>query len=183
VVLFGFGRIGRLACRELITQFGKGQQLRLKAVVTRKVTDAEIVKRADLLRVDSVHGPFPGTVVADVERRAIIINGQIIKMIEAPSPDQVNYEDYGISDALLIDNTGAFRDQEALSLHLKSKGISKVILTAPGKGMPNVVYGVNHKSLDLENTNIFSAASCTTNAISTVLHVIENTFGVNKGHI
>jgi glyceraldehyde 3-phosphate dehydrogenase len=183
VVLFGFGRIGRLACRELITQFGKGQQLRLKAVVTRKVTDAEIVKRADLLRVDSVHGPFPGTVVADVERRAIIINGQIIKMIEAPSPDQVNYEDYGISDALLIDNTGAFRDDKALGLHLKSKGISKVILTAPGKGMPNVVYGVNHKQLDIENDHVFSAASCTTNAISTVLHVVENTFGVNKGHI
>ncbi len=183
VVLFGFGRIGRLACRELITQFGKGQQLRLKAVVTRKVTDAEIVKRADLLRVDSVHGPFPGTVIADVERRAIIINGQIIKMIEAPSPDQVNYEDYGISDAILIDNTGAFRDFDALSLHLKSKGISKVILTAPGKGMPNVVYGVNHKQLNLENDHIYSAASCTTNAISTVLHVIENYYGIAKGHI
>ncbi len=183
VVLYGFGRIGRLACRELITQFGKGQQLRLKAVVTRKVTDEEIVKRADLLRVDSVHGPFPGTVIADVERRAIIINGQIIKMIEAPSPDQVNYEDYGISDALLIDNTGAFRDHDALSLHLKSKGISKVILTAPGKGMPNVVYGVNHKDLDLDKMHIYSAASCTTNAISTVLHVIENKFGVAKGHI
>ncbi len=183
VVLFGFGRIGRLACRELITQFGKGQQLRLKAVVTRKVTDAEIVKRADLLRVDSVHGPFPGTVIADVARRAIIINGQIIKMIEAPAPDQVNYEDYGISDAILIDNTGAFRDDKELSLHLKSKGISKVILTAPAKGVPNIVYGVNHQHLDLENDHIYSAASCTTNAISTVLHVIENKFGVAKGHI
>jgi len=183
VVLFGFGRIGRLACRELITQFGKGQQLRLKAVVTRKVSDAEIVKRADLLRVDSVHGPFPGTVIADVARRAIIINGQIIKMIEAPSPDQVNYEDYGISDAILIDNTGAFRDDKELSLHLKSKGISKVILTAPAKGIPNIVYGVNHQNLDLENDHIYSAASCTTNAISTVLHVIENKFGVAKGHI
>jgi len=183
VVLFGFGRIGRLAARELIQQFGKGQQLRLKAIVTRKVTDLEIIKRADLLRLDSVHGPFPGSVVADVENKALIINGQIIKMIEASSPDQVNYEDFGISDAILIDNTGAFRDREALSLHLKSNGISKVILTAPGKEVPNIVYGINNKELDIEKENIFSAASCTTNAISTVLHVIEKEFGIEKGHI
>ena len=183
VVLFGFGRIGRLAARELIQQFGKGHQLRLKAIVTRKVTPEEIIKRADLLRMDSVHGPFPGTVKADVENNALIINGQIIKMIQAPSPDQVNYEDYGISDAVLIDNTGAFRNREELSLHLKSKGISKVILTAPGGEIPNIVYGINHKQLDLEKENIFSAASCTTNAISTVLFVIDNAYGIEKGHI
>ncbi len=183
VVLFGFGRIGRLAARELIQQFGKGQQLRLKAIVTRKVNELEIVKRANLLRMDSVHGPFPGTVVPDVENKALIINGQIIKMIEAASPDLVNYEDFGISDAVLIDNTGAFRDRDALSLHLKSKGISKVILTAPGKEVPNIVYGVNHMQLDIEKENVYSAASCTTNAISTVLHVIENGFGIEKGHI
>lgn len=183
VVLFGFGRIGRLAARELIQQFGKGQQLRLKAIVTRKVTELEIIKRSDLLRLDSVHGPFPGSVVADVENKALIINGQIIKMIEASSPDQVNYEDYGISNAILIDNTGAFRDREALSLHLKSNGISKVILTAPGKEVPNIVYGINNTQLDIEKENIYSAASCTTNAISTVLHVIENEFGIQKGHI
>lgn len=183
VVLFGFGRIGRLAARELIQQFGKGHQLRLKAIVTRKVTPEEIVKRADLLRMDSVHGPFPGSVQADVKNSALIINGQIIKMIQAESPDKVNYEDYGISNALLIDNTGAFRNRAELGLHLKSNGISKVILTAPGGEVPNIVYGVNHKDLDIENENIYSAASCTTNAISTVLQVIENEYGIEKGHI
>ncbi|MCA1763927.1 MAG: glyceraldehyde-3-phosphate dehydrogenase [Cryomorphaceae bacterium] len=183
VVLFGFGRIGRLAARELIQQFGKGQQLRLKAIVTRKVTPLEIQKRVDLLRMDSVHGPFPGTVKADVENNAMIINGQIVKMIEAPSPDKVNYEDYGISDAVLIDNTGAFRDREALSLHLKSNGISKVILTAPGKEVPNIVYGINQKEFDIDKEDIYSAASCTTNAISTILHVVENQYGIEKGHI
>ena len=183
VVLFGFGRIGRLAARELIHQFGKGHQLRLKAIVTRKVTAAEIIKRADLLRMDSVHGPFAGTVVADVENNAMIINGQIVKMIESSSPDTVNYEDYGISNAVLIDNTGAFRTRETLSLHLKSKGISKVILTAPGGEVPNIVYGVNHKDLDIDKEDVYSAASCTTNAISTVLHVIENGYGIEKGHI
>jgi glyceraldehyde 3-phosphate dehydrogenase len=183
VVLFGFGRIGRLAARELIQQFGKGQQLRLKAIVTRTVNDEEIIKRANLLRNDSVHGPFPGTVVPDLKRQALLINGQIVKMIEAPSPDKVNYEDHGISNAIVIDNTGVFRDRDALNLHLLSKGVEKVILTAPGKEIPNVVYGVNHLDLDIENEQIFSAASCTTNAISTVLHVIETTFGVEKGHI
>jgi glyceraldehyde 3-phosphate dehydrogenase len=157
--------------------------LRLKAIVTRKVTDEEIIKRADLLRLDSVHGPFSGTVVPDLKRQAIIINGQIVKMIQAPGPDQVNYEDYGISDAIVLDNTGAFRDREALSLHLKSKGVAKVILTAPGKGIPNIVYGINHQSLDLDNENIYSAASCTTNAISTVLSVIQKEYGIEKGHI
>jgi glyceraldehyde 3-phosphate dehydrogenase len=68
-------------------------------------------------------------------------------------------------------------------LHLKSNGISKVILTAPGKEVPNIVYGINNKQLDIEKENIYSAASCTTNAISTVLHVIENEFGIEKGHI
>lgn len=183
VVLFGFGRIGRLAARELIQQFGKGHQLRLKAIVTRKVTPQEIIKRADLLRMDSVHGPFPGSVQADVNNNALIINGQIIKMIQADSPDTVNYEDYGISNALLIDNTGAFRNRAELGLHLKSNGISKVILTAPGGEVPNIVYGVNHKNLDIDNENIFSAASCTTNAISTVLQVIEDKYGIEKGHI
>ncbi len=183
VVLFGFGRIGRLAARELVKQFGKGQQLRLKAIVTRKVTDAEIIKRADLLRMDSVHGPFQGTVVADLENKAMVINGQIVKMIEAPAPDEVDYEAYGISDAVLIDNTGAFRDRTALSRHLKSNGISKVLLTAPGGEVPNIVYGINHTDLDLEKENVFSAASCTTNAISTVLNVIENAYGVERGHI
>ena len=69
-----------------------------------------------------------------------------------------------------------------LSLHLKSKGVAKVLLTAPAKGIPNIVFGVNH-AVDTENNNIFSAASCTTNAITPILHVIENKLGVVKGHI
>ena len=183
VVLFGFGRIGRLCARELIEQFGKGNQLRLKAIVTRKVTDAEVQKRGDLLRMDSVHGPFNGTVSIDIPNRSLTVNGQIIKLIEAPSPEEVDYEAHGITNAILIDNTGAFRDRTALSRHLKAKGISKVILTAPGKEVPNIVYGVNHQELNLDEENVYSAASCTTNAISTVLSVIEKAYGVEKGHI
>ncbi|MCB0402115.1 MAG: glyceraldehyde-3-phosphate dehydrogenase [Flavobacteriales bacterium] len=183
VVLFGFGRIGRLAARELIKQAGKGQQLRLKAIVTRTVSADDIIKRAALLRNDSVHGFFSGTVEEDLENNALIINGQIVKMIEAKNPEDVDYTAYGINDALLIDNTGVFTNKEQLSRHLNAKGINKVLLTAPGKEIPNVVYGINEDTLDLENEHIFSAASCTTNAISPILYTIENTLGVVKGHI
>jgi len=183
VVLYGFGRIGRLAARELIKQAGKGQQLRLRAIVTRGSSDADIIKRASLLRTDSVHGAFKGSVIEDLENKSLIINGQIVKMIDASNPEDIDYTSYGIQNALVIDNTGVFTNREALSRHLQAKGVSKVILTAPGKEIPNIVYGINQDTLDLENENIFSAASCTTNAISPVLKVINDKYGVVKGHI
>jgi glyceraldehyde 3-phosphate dehydrogenase len=183
VVLFGFGRIGRLAARELIKQAGKGQQLRLRAIVLRKVDAAQLKKRAYLLRNDSVHGPIQGSVIEDYENLDLIVNGQRVKFIAANNPEDIDYTAHGISDALLIDNTGVFKDRAALSRHLSSKGISKVILTAPGKEIPNVVYGVNNKELDIENETIYSAASCTTNAIVPVLKVIHDNLGVEKGHI
>jgi glyceraldehyde 3-phosphate dehydrogenase len=184
IVLFGFGRIGRLAARELVAQAGKGEQLRLKAIVTRGNSDEEIIKRADLLRNDSVHGPFPGTVTEDLKNKTLIINGHIVHMIDAKSPEDVDYTKYGINDALLIDNTGAWRDREGLSRHTKAKGISKVLLTAPGKGdIPNVVYGVNHESVDTKNEKIYSAASCTTNAIMPVLYAVNKALGIQRGHI
>lgn len=183
VVLYGFGRIGRLAARELIRQAGAGNQLRLKAIVTRKAGAAEIQKRANLLQMDSVHGPFPGTVEVDAANSALIINGQRVQMIEASSPDAIDYTQYGINDALVMDNTGVYRDDEALGLHLKSKGVKQALLTAPGKGMPNIVYGVNHKSLEAESPSLVSAASCTTNAIVPILKVVMDNFGIEKGHI
>jgi glyceraldehyde 3-phosphate dehydrogenase len=184
VVLFGFGRIGRLAARELISQAGKGEQLRLRAIVTRGNGDDEITKRADLLRTDSVHGPFPGTVVEDLANKTLIINGHTVHMIDAKNPEDVDYTKYGINDALLIDNTGVFRDDKELSRHLKAKGISKVLLTAPAKGdVPNVVHGVNHETVDVKKQQIFSAASCTTNAIMPILFVVDKELGIVKGHI
>ncbi|NBX81363.1 MAG: glyceraldehyde-3-phosphate dehydrogenase [Flavobacteriales bacterium] len=183
VVLYGFGRIGRLAARELIKQAGKGQQLRLRAIVTRGSSDADIVKRASLLRNDSVHGAFKGSVIEDLENKALIINGQIVKMIDASNPEDIDYTKYGIDNALIIDNTGVFTNREALSRHLKANGAGKVLLTAPGKEVPNVVYGINQGTLDVENETIYSAASCTTNAISPVLKAVNDKFGIVKGHI
>ena len=183
VILYGFGRIGRLAARELIKQAGKGQQLRLKAIVVRRLTDAQIIKRADLLRNDSVHGEFKGVVDIDLDNSSIIVNGQVIKFIDGGNPEDIDYTVHGINDALLIDNTGAFTDKEALSRHLQAKGVNKVLLTAPGKGIPNIVYGINSSELDIENTDIFSAASCTTNCIAPILHIVENKYGINNGHL
>jgi glyceraldehyde 3-phosphate dehydrogenase len=183
VVLYGFGRIGRLAARELIKQAGKGQQLRLRAIVTRNTSPEQIAKRAALLRNDSVHGTFNGTVQEDVENKRLIVNGQIIEMIEAKNPEDIDYTSYDMKNVLVIDNTGVFSDKDSLSRHLNSKGATKVILTAPGKGIPNIVYGINHKDLNLAETDIYSAASCTTNAISPILKVIEDSLHVEKGHI
>ncbi|MBC9798379.1 glyceraldehyde-3-phosphate dehydrogenase [Sinomicrobium weinanense] len=184
VILYGFGRIGRLLARELMAKTGKGNQLRLRAVVTRGKIDATVLeKRASLLRNDSVHGDFPGTVTIDPENNALIINGTTVRMISADTPEEIDYTTYGIDNALVIDNTGAFRDKEQLGRHLKSKGVDKVLLTAPGKGIPNIVHGVNHGEYDPDKVNIFSAASCTTNAITPILKVIEDSLGVVRGHL
>lgn len=184
VVLYGFGRIGRLLARELMTRIGKGSQLRLRAIVTRGNIDESVLeKRASLLRVDSVHGDFIGTVSVDTENNALIINGTTVYVISSDNPDDIDYTAYGIDNALIIDNTGAFRDDEALARHLKAKGASKVLLTAPGKGIPNIVHGVNHLQYSPDEVDVFSAASCTTNAITPVLKVLDDNFGIKKGHI
>ncbi|MDC1204003.1 glyceraldehyde-3-phosphate dehydrogenase [Salibacteraceae bacterium] len=183
VVLYGFGRIGRLAARELIKQAGKGQQLRLRAIVTRDTSDFQITKRASLLSNDSVHGQFEGTVDVDLAGKCLILNGQRIQMIEAKNPEDVDYTSYGIDNCLLIDNTGVFTDREALSRHKQSKGVNKVLLTAPGKEIPNIVYAINQGTVNIDEETIYSAASCTTNAISPILSVIEDNIGVERGHI
>ena len=184
VVLYGFGRIGRLLARELMTKTGNGSQMRLRAIVTRgEITKDVLEKRASLLKSDSVHGDFSATVTIDAANKALLINGTSVYFISANQPEDIDYTDYGIHDALILDNTGAFRDQEALSRHLKSKGAKRVILTAPGKGIPNIVHGVNHKDVDPNKEFIYSAASCTTNAITPVLFAMEKSFGIKDGHL
>ena len=183
IVLFGFGRIGRLAARELIRQAGKGQQMRLRAIVVRNISDEQIKKRANLLRNDSVHGAFKGIVEVDLDKRMIIVNGQIIHLIDGANPEKIDYEKYDIHNALLIDNTGVFKSKDALSCHLKSKGIKKVLLTAPGTEIPNIVYGINNKGLDIDENHIFSAASCTTNCIAPILKIVEDKLNIVNGHL
>jgi len=186
IVLYGFGRIGRLAARIIVGETGKGEQLRLKAIVIRpKLKDQreEALKRAALLMEDSVHGSFKGRVSVNEDGSQMNINGNIVYLIYAGHPSDIDYTTYGIQDAIVIDNTGVWRDEAELSQHLRP-GVAKVILTAPGKGaVSNIVFGVNESNVDLDSTNVLSAASCTTNAIVPVLHIIENRLGVHGGHI
>jgi glyceraldehyde 3-phosphate dehydrogenase len=184
VVLYGFGRIGRLLARILIDRAG-GTGLRLRAIVVRRSGKGgeDIVKRASLLRRDSVHGKFDGTIVVDQENETILANGTLIQVIYSDDPSTVDYTAHGIDDAIIVDNTGIWRDDAGLRRHLASPGASKVILTAPGKGeVKNIVFGVNSDAIAPEDT-LLSAASCTTNAITPVLKVLNDEFGVVNGHV
>ncbi len=183
IVLYGFGRIGRLLARLLIERTGKGNKMRLRAIVVRKGKGNDLEKRAALLRRDSVHGPFNGSIVVDAENGGIIANGVFIKVIYGEGPDKIDYPALGISNAIVIDNTGSWRDEAGLSLHLKSPGVSRVLLTAPGKGaLKNIVYGINSGDLTDED-KIVTAASCTTNAIVPVLKALNDKFGIEHGHV
>jgi glyceraldehyde 3-phosphate dehydrogenase (phosphorylating) len=183
IVLYGFGRIGRLLARMLIERVGSGNKMRLRAIVVRGGKEGDLKKRASLLRRDSVHGAFSGSINVDEEESAIIANGVYIKVIYANSPAEVDYTKYGIKNALVVDNTGMWRDEEGLGQHLNCPGASKVLLTALGKGnIKNIVFGVNHTDIT-DADNILSAASCTTNAITPVLKAINDEFGIKNGHV
>ncbi len=185
VVLYGFGRIGRLLARILVAREAAFGGSRLRAIVVRKNGEEDLEKRASLLRRDSVHGAFDGTITVDHEQNIIWANGTPIQVIYSSDPSTVDYSSYGISDAVLVDNTGRWRDREGLSKHLANDGIAKVLLTAPGKGdVRNIVYGINHEDITEDDSDrVLSAASCTTNAITPVLKVINDRFGIVHGHV
>lgn len=183
VVLYGFGRIGRLLARILIEKTGGGDGLRLRAIVVRKGSDNDLVKRASLLRRDSVHGPFDGTITIDEANNTITANSNLIQVIYSNDPASVDYTQYGIENALLVDNTGKWRDAEGLGQHLKCPGVARVVLTAPGKGeLKNIVHGINHGDITADD-KIISAASCTTNAIVPVLKAVNDQYGIVNGHV
>lgn len=182
VVLYGFGRIGRLLARILIERTGSGAKLRLRAIVLRPGGEGDVAKRASLLRRDSVHGPFTGTIRVDEENRQIIANGSPIELIYAKSPDEVDYTAHGINNAIVVDNTGIWREEQGLGKHLACPGASKVLLTAPGKGsIKNIIYGINHD--EIGDDLIVSAASCTTNAIVPVLKAMNDRYELVSGHL
>lgn len=185
VVLYGFGRIGRLLTRLLIDRTGTGAKLRLRGVVVRAKGNIEqdILKRAELLRRDSIHGEFDGSIQVDEKNRVIIANGNYIQFIYANSPSEIDYTQYGIKDALVVDNTGVWKDEAGLGQHTSCKGISKALLTAPASGeIKNIVYGINDDLIEASDT-ILCAASCTTNAIVPPLKVINDEYGIVSGHV
>ena len=134
VVLYGFGRIGRLLARILVEKAGGGDKLRLRAAVVRKGGEDDLMKRASLLRRDSVHGPFNGAITIDEKENAIIANGNMIRLIYADAPDQIDYTKYGIHDAILIDNTGKWRDRKGLKTTPASQGSQQGSFNGPRQG-------------------------------------------------
>ena len=183
VVLYGFGRIGRLLARILVAREAAYGGVRLRAIVVRNKGEGDIIKRASLLRRDSVHGAFNGTISVDEEEQVIWANGTKIQMIYANDPATIDYTEYGINNAVLVDSTGVWRDKEGLSQHLEAKGVARVLLTAPGKGdIKNIVFGINDSAIT-DDDKILSAASCTTNGITPVLKVINDRYGVAHGHV
>jgi glyceraldehyde 3-phosphate dehydrogenase len=205
LVLYGHGRIGRLLNRMFVEKTGAGNKLVLRAVVVRqqaKTVEEDLRKRAALLVRDSVHGEFQGAVSIDVANSSIIANGNTVRFIYADvstlaivlrawplrclsqKPESVDYTAYGISDAILVDNTGAWRDRKGLERHLKAKGVKTVVLTAPAEGgdVPTIVAGVNDDRISGED-RVYSAASCTTNAIVPLLKLLDEACGIESGHM
>ncbi len=182
VVLYGFGRIGRILARLLMSRPASDKGLQLKAIVVRPAGDTDLDKRASLLERDSVHGWFDGSVVVDKANGGIVANGRFIKVIYASDPSEVDYTAHGIDNAIVIDNTGKWKDEAGLGKHLASKGVKKVLLTAPASGeIKNIVWGVNDNTIGTDT--IVSAASCTTNAITPTLKLLNDEYGIENGHM
>jgi glyceraldehyde 3-phosphate dehydrogenase len=171
VAINGFGRIGRCLARVIATEV---KDLKLVAINSR--AGAEI--HAHLLRYDSVHGPFPGTVTARPDR--LTINGRDVVLTQIDdTPEKLPWGELGVD--VVLESTGAFRDRGAIAGHLTA-GAKRVILSAPGKKIDaTFVYGVNHQSFDPSRHFIVSNASCTTNCLAPVVKVLHDKFGVQQG--
>lgn len=165
----GFGRIGRLLYRAAIERNAK-----IDFVAINDLADAKT--NAHLLKYDSVHGRFPGTVEAQPDR--LIVNGKPLKVLSLKDPAALPWKDLGVYMA--VESTGLFTDRESASKHLQA-GAKKVLISAPAKNPDvTIVIGVNEKTYDPEKHNILSNASCTTNCLAPVSKVLADNFGLEK---
>lgn len=170
VAINGFGRIGRLTFKRLIDSNN------LEVVAINDLTDTKTL--AHLLKYDSVHGKFEGTVEAS--ENGIVVNGEEIKVYAERDPANLPWGDLGVE--IVLESTGIFRDQAGAGKHLTA-GAKKVVISAPAKGdIPTVVLGVNDEILTGDET-IMSNASCTTNCLAPMAKVLDDTFGIEQGYI
>ena len=170
VAINGFGRIGRLLYRSAIER-----NVDVDFVAVNDLTDAKTL--AHLLKYDSVHGKFPGTIKA--EEGKLIVNGKELKVLSQRDPSLLPWKEMGVY--LAVESTGFFRTREKAAKHLEA-GAKKVLISAPA-GDPDitVVLGVNDDLYDNEKHNILSNASCTTNCLAPVVKVLNDNFGVKEG--
>jgi len=163
----GFGRIGRLAFRAAI------KNPAVEVVAINDLLDTDYL--AYLLKYDSVHGRFDGTV--DYENNYLIVNGKKIRVTKERDPENINWG--AVDVEFVVESTGFFTDKDKAEKHLKA-GAKKVIISAPSKDAPMFVKGVNHKELT-KNIKIFSNASCTTNCLAPISKVLHDNFGIAEG--
>ena len=170
IAINGFGRIGRLAFRQLVSRPA------FQVVAINDLTDVETL--AHLLKYDSIHGLFPGDVA--VSNGNLVVNGQEIQITAERNPADLPW---GASQVdLVVESTGVFADAEKASAHLTA-GAGKVIISAPAKGdLKTVVLGVNDDILTADD-RIISNASCTTNCLAPMAKVLNDTFGLETGYI
>lgn len=170
VAINGFGRIGRLTFRALLTKDN------VEVVAINDLTDTATL--AHLLKYDSVHGRFNGTVEASKD--GIIVNGKEIKITAEREPKNLPWGALGVD--VVLESTGRFVDEQGASGHLTA-GARKVVISAPAKGnIPTVVLGVNEDILTGDET-LVSNASCTTNCLAPMAKVLDDAFGIEKGYI
>jgi len=165
----GFGRIGRTVLRYAVKEKG------IEIVAINDLTDAKTL--AHLLKYDSVHGIFPGTV--DYNANELIINGKAIKILAVKNPEELPWKKEKVE--VVLESTGIFTARAKAELHLKA-GAKKVIISAPATDEDiTVVMGVNHHLYDAKKHNIISNASCTTNCLAPVAKILNDSFGIEKG--
>ncbi|MEJ2187512.1 MAG: type I glyceraldehyde-3-phosphate dehydrogenase, partial [Gemmatimonadota bacterium] len=166
----GFGRIGRNVLRA-----AKAGGADLDFVAVNDITDSRTL--AHLLRYDSVHGAYPGTVEAKDD--ALVVDGDEIRVTSIKDPADLPWADLGVD--IVFEATGRFRNRDDAAKHLTA-GARKVIITAPAKGEDiTIVLGVNDDDYDPDNHHIISNASCTTNCLAPVAKVILDRFGFEQG--
>jgi glyceraldehyde 3-phosphate dehydrogenase len=167
----GFGRIGRNVVRAAEKLGAK----ELDFVAVNDLTDTKTL--AHLLKYDSVHGRYPGTVEA--KANGLLVNGDEIKVLSEKDPAKLPWGDLGVD--VVLESTGRFTDREQAALHLKA-GARKVIISAPAKGEDiTIVCGVNHDKYDPAKHSVISNASCTTNCLVPVVKVVRDRFGFQRG--
>ena len=167
----GFGRIGRNVVRAAQAMGAK----EIDFVAVNDITSTATL--AHLLKYDSVHGRFPGDVVA--EKDAIIVNGDAMRVLAEKDPAKLPWKELGVD--VVLESTGRFTESSQAALHLQG-GARKVIISAPGKNEDiTLVYGVNHEAYDPAKHNIISNASCTTNCLVPIVKVILDRFGFVNG--
>ncbi len=171
VAINGYGRIGRNALRAL---YENGRTDEIQIVAINDLGDAQT--NAHLTRFDTAHGRFPGEV--KVEGEDLVVNGDRIRVLAEKDPTRLPWKDLGVD--LVMECTGLFASKDKAAAHIEA-GAKKVLISAPaGKDLPTIVYGVNHDSLNADDT-VVSNASCTTNCLAPLVKPLQDAIGIEHG--